>query len=81
MKPVATVNSTTIHQLVGGTRENDLPSEVRTDSDGSLTVTSVWEPTEEERDLIAEGYNIRLVVWGGQPPVALSVTDEETIPQ
>jgi hypothetical protein len=36
-------------------------------------VISCWEPTDEERHAIANGANIYLRVFGGQPPVELIV--------
>ncbi len=41
-------------------------------------VFSVWELSDEERQAIANGYNVRLgVFWlGAMPPVSLGVTHE-----
>jgi hypothetical protein len=42
-------------------------------------IASVWEPSDEERKAIAEGENVRLLVWairGTQQPVAIDTTDE-----
>jgi hypothetical protein len=37
----------------------------------------VWEPTPEEREAIANGENIRLIIWGKTIlPVAIDTTDE-----
>lgn len=36
---------------------------------------STWEPTPEERRLIAKGANIELTCVGVQPPVAMDVAD------
>ena len=59
---------------------------MRTTTSGSMTslmimashvIASVWEPTQEERAAIANGENIRLLVWGdGIPPFAMDTTDE-----
>jgi hypothetical protein len=39
-------------------------------------ICSVWEPTAGEREAIAPGANIELIVWGtGTPPVAMTTTD------
>jgi hypothetical protein len=76
MKPRRTHSSNQVFRLEGGTEDNDLW--VRRDiEDGEPTITSVWEPTAEERAAIAAGANIELTVWGmGTPPVALRPTDE-----
>jgi hypothetical protein len=39
-------------------------------------VSSVFVPTDAQRQMIADGYNICLTVIGGQPPVLLRLTDE-----
>lgn len=57
----------------------NLPCEFPVESDiGSVFTYAVYEPSQEERQLIAEGYNIRLGVgWiGGFPPVSLGVVHE-----
>lgn len=79
MDPVRFEGATQKFTLDGGTSENDLWTEVCEDAtggplDGAQVVASVWQPTDEERDLIAAGANIELRIWGGQPPVALLVT-------
>jgi hypothetical protein len=41
-------------------------------------ICSVWVPSPEEREAIANGENIRLMVWGyGIPPFAMDTTDEK----
>lgn len=43
-------------------------------------LASVWVPTLEERDAIAAGANIRLLMWARRtPPVAMDVTTEKII--
>lgn len=43
-------------------------------------VISVWWLTPVEREAIAAGANIRLVIWAEPiPPVALQVTDEQGV--
>lgn len=40
------------------------------------TITSIWEPTDEERAAIAAGGRIALTVWGNaHPPVGIGVTE------
>lgn len=76
MKPRRTHHSNQVFRLTGGTEDNDLWVE-RTTSEGGPCLRSVWEPTDDERQRIAGGENLYLVVWGvGTPPVALGVTDE-----
>lgn len=76
MKPRRTHFSNFTFVLDGGTEDNDLWVEATT-SDQGPCLKSVWEPTDEEREKIAKGENVYLVVWGeGHPPVALGVTDE-----
>lgn len=75
MKPRRTWRSDTVFRLPGGNEDNDLWVERRADETGRPVLESVWEPTPEEREAIARGDNVYLLVWGGQPPVALGVTD------
>ena len=64
-------------RLPGGTEDNDLWVYDLDDGAGNHVIASVWEPTEEERDMICDGANIRLLVWGnGMAPVAMDTTDE-----
>lgn len=74
MKPRRTVLSNRVYRLDGGTEDNDLWATYGLE-DGDGTITSVWEPTDEERRQIAGGANIALTTWGsGTPPVALRTT-------
>jgi hypothetical protein len=77
MKPRRTPNSTSVHKLEGGTEDNDLWAEGGIDVDGNAVIRSVWEPSQKEREQLAAGANVYLVVWGtATPPVAMGVTDE-----
>jgi hypothetical protein len=76
MKPRRTHFTNKVFRLSGGTEDNDLWAYIQRDDQGTPIVCSVWVPTEEERERIANGENIRLCVWGGQPPVVLDLTDE-----
>jgi len=77
MKPRRTVHSTRALTLPGGTEDNDLWIYNMPDEQGNNVICSVWEPTPQQRDAIAKGENIRLLVWGrGHPPVAMDTTDE-----
>jgi hypothetical protein len=66
-----------VFRLPGGTEDNDLWVYDIADDSGNNVIASVWEPTPEERERIAKGWNIRLLVWGhGIPPLAVDTTDE-----
>jgi len=48
------------------------------DDDGHNVIASVWVPTLEEREQIANGMNVRLLVWGTTiQPFAMDITDEK----
>jgi len=78
MKPRRTHRSTTVFTLTGGTEGNDLYAEQRVmEETGNPVLGSVWVPTDEERQQIAAGWNVKLWVWGeSHPPVAILTTDE-----
>lgn len=77
MRPRRTPSTKTVFRLDGGNEDNDLWVERGQGDDGYPFLRSVWEPSDEERQAIAFGANIELVVWGqGTPPVALSTTTE-----
>lgn len=69
-----------VWRLEGGTEDNDLWAlnhEVNDQVMGVMpAVTSVFVPTDEQRQQIADGANIALTVIGGQPPVMMRLTDE-----
>lgn len=80
MLPVKTKHTNSNHILKGGTRENDLPTEIAKDSLQRPVILSVWVPSDEERKAIAEGSNIELVVWGDEhPPVAMHITNLKAV--
>ena len=72
MKPRRTHTSNQVYVLDGGNEDNDLW--VHIDPENG-TVSSVWELTDEERAAIADGFNVQLTVWGGQPPVAMRLVN------
>lgn len=77
MGPRRTPTSNRVFLLEGGNEDNDLWVRTGVDSSGHATIASVWELTDEEREAIANGANIELMVWGlGTPPVSLAVTHE-----
>ncbi len=72
---------------MGGTEDNDLHCRVdppyKANNEGDFvyvderTVRSVWVPSDEERQQIASGANIELVVWTNRtPPVAVGLAYE-----
>lgn len=77
MRPRRTPSSNKVFRLVGGTEDNDLWVRLDVDEHEQPVICSTWEPTDEERQAIAEGENVELIVWGrGTPPVALRTTPE-----
>lgn len=76
MNPRRTPTSNAVFSLEDGTEDNDLWLRRIATEDGETCLESVWEPSDDERRVIAEGGCIRLVVWGnGTPPVAIGVYD------
>lgn len=78
MRPRRTHRSNATYVLEGGNEDNDLWVE-RTTMEGSddPIIASVFVPTDEEREAIARGENVKLLIWGtAQPPVAVITTDE-----
>lgn len=78
IKPRRTPFSNSVFHLPGGNEDNDLWTQRTLDADRSPIIASVFVPTDEQRQLIADGQNIELVIWGdGQPPVAMLVTEKQ----
>jgi hypothetical protein len=76
VKPRRTVLSNAVFRLSGGNEDNDLWVRKMEHEDGSALICSTWVPTDEERELIAAGANVELMVWGtGTPPVAMRLDD------
>lgn len=77
MKPRRTIRSNSVFRLPGGTEDNDLWVRKEIDSEGRPVISSTWQPSDEEREAIAAGANLELIVWGtGMPPVSLGITTE-----
>jgi hypothetical protein len=72
LRPRRTKESNFTYVLAEGNEDNDLWV-CREAQDGELVVRSTWELSDEQREVIARGGTIDLLVWGGQPPVALAV--------
>jgi hypothetical protein len=74
VKARRTHRSNRVFRLPGGTEDNDLWVE-ECEDDGRPVLSSTWEPTPEEREAIANGANIELLIWGkAQPPVFVGTT-------
>lgn len=82
MQPIETVNS---NYVVTGNGDDivDLPCEVDIPphSREMPTVYSVWKPSQEQREAIMAGANIKLGLLTGTsiPPINLDITDEEEV--
>lgn len=79
MKPRRTHNTNRVATLPGGTEDNDLWFYIGRDTRDNNLICTVWEPSDEERERIANGENIRLDVWVSPqsiPPIRMAVTDE-----
>ncbi len=72
MQPRRTHRSTNVYELEGGNEDNSLWVHI---DQTAGTVSSVWELTDDERTAIADGFNVQLTVWGGQPPVAMRLVN------
>lgn len=57
-----------------------LPVQVVSAFGDSLELVSMWKPTAEELKQLAAGACVRLAVFGGQPPVMLSVETVSELP-
>lgn len=84
MKAVKTENSDHNFGPPEGTPEGeilDLPCQKIMDGDKVDAIRSVWEISDDERKMIANGANIELDVWwiGAFPPVRLRVTGEKAV--
>lgn len=77
MRARRTHQSNQVLSLEGGTEDNDLHVRIAVDeASGVPAILSVWQPTSQERESIANGGNIELIVLGyAHPPVAMRVTD------
>jgi hypothetical protein len=74
VRPRRTRSSNHVYQLPGGTEDNDLWCQ-RIEPG---MIASVWVFDEAERKAIAEGANVRLVIYYEPiPPVSMSVTTEQ----
>jgi hypothetical protein len=78
VKPRRTALSDRVFRLPGGTEDNDLWVTTYGPHDGSAEepcIGSTWVPSDIERQAIADGANIELVVWGtGHPPVTMRLS-------
>lgn len=76
MKPRRTVASNHVLRLEGGNEDNDLWVTVAASDDQTPVMCSTWELTADERERIAAGENVELIVFGvGHPPVQMRLTN------
>jgi hypothetical protein len=76
MKPRRTHLSNSVFRLPGGNEDNDLWIYIDHDDNGIPMIRSCWVPSKAEREAIAAGANVELIVWGGaHPPVAMDVVN------
>jgi len=76
LRPRRTHLSNCVFELPGGTEDNDLWTRITTDERDQTVICSTFTLTDEQRQRVAAGENIELLVWGGrQPPVALRLDD------
>lgn len=78
MKPRRTVTSNHVLSLPGGNEDNDLWVTVGPASpeDQSPVICSTWELSAEERERVAAGENVELIVFGtAHPPVQMRLTN------
>lgn len=74
MKPRRTPSSTQVFRLPGGNEDSDVWVEQTTDAEEQPVIVSVWDLDDAEREGIANGGTIELMVWGsGHPPVSVAV--------
>lgn len=74
MKPVTTPETNALYHLVGGTEENDLPVEKGNGPDEGPYTISEWVLTPPEREAIACGGRIQLMMrTHAVPPTAILV--------
>lgn len=76
LRPRRTHDSNFTFRLPGGTEDNDLWVKIEDRGvPGYQRFVSTWELTDEQRQAIADGANIDLIVWGqGHPAVAVAVS-------
>jgi hypothetical protein len=74
VKPRRTPETDFVFRLPGGTEDNDLWVERAEDGEQRPLFVSFWQLNDAEREAIAAGGMVELMVWGtGHQPVALSV--------
>lgn len=79
MRPRRTPSSNKVFRLMGGNEDNDLwVRQTLMEGTNEPVIVSTWEISAKEREEIAAGANVELIIWGTeQPPVALVPTDEK----
>lgn len=76
MRHIRSARANVVYTLPGGTDENDLHVEATLDEEQRTVLVSTWELDDEDRQAVADGARVELLVWGsGHPPVALRLAD------
>ena len=76
LKPRRTYLSNRVFVLPGGNEDNDLWARIVTDEDECPVICSTFVPSDEQRERIAAGENVELMIWGAaQPPIAMRLDD------
>lgn len=76
LRPRRTHDSNGVFELPGGTEDNDLWVRHGLSDDKVPVICSTFVPTAQQREAIAQGENIELVIFGkAQPPVIVRLTD------
>lgn len=74
MRPRRTHHSNAVFSLQGGNEDNDLWLTRDRAAGGAPILRSTWQFTDAERERIAAGENVELVIWGTEhPPVSMLV--------
>lgn len=74
LRPVRHEHSNIIMLAPPGTAISDLHAELVADEDRNPIVLSTWELTAEQRQRVAEGAQVTLMIWEyPMPPVALAI--------
>ena len=76
MNPIKFVGMNTNYVADGS---DDLPTYVEKHESGTLQITSVWEPSEEDLRILQQGGKVCLCLYGTQPPVAMWVQEVDPL--
>ena len=57
----------------------DLPTMVEQEESGAVSITSVWQPSQEDLEILNASGKVCLALYGTQPPVAMWVQHVDTV--